>query len=78
MNEKDYGNVPGIEYETFKIVDRTYKFAPDVPSLLPAILLVFKQFRKQATTDMATAPGYMKEVYTCNQLSYTISINFVS
>jgi DNA polymerase elongation subunit (family B) len=77
MNEKDYGNVPGIEYETFKIGDRTYKFAQDVPSLLPAILLELKQFRKKAKKDMATATGYMKEVYNGKQLAYKISMNSV-
>jgi DNA polymerase elongation subunit (family B) len=77
MNEKDYGNVPGIEYETFKIGDRTYKFAQDVPSLLPAILLELKQFRKKAKKDMAAATGYMKEVYNGKQLAYKISMNSV-
>jgi len=48
MNEKDYGNIPGVTYETFQIKDKTYKFAQDVPSLLPSILLELKQFRKKA------------------------------
>jgi DNA polymerase delta subunit 1 len=77
MDEKKYGNVPGIEYETFKIGDRTYKFAQDVPSLLPAILLELKQFRKQAKRDMAAATGFMKEVYNGKQLAYKISMNSV-
>src|SRR6056300_1202304 len=77
MNEKDYGNIPGIEYETFKIGAKTYKFAQDVPSLLPAILLELKQFRKKAKKDMAAATGYMKEVYNGKQLAYKISMNSV-
>jgi DNA polymerase delta subunit 1 len=77
MDEKKYGNVPGIEYETFRIGDRTYKFAQDVPSLLPAILLELKQFRKQAKRDMAAATGFMKEVYNGKQLAYKISMNSV-
>src|SRR5210317_363122 len=77
MDEKRYGNVPGITYETFKIGDRTYKFAQDVPSLLPAILLELKQFRKQAKRDMAAATGFMKEVYNGKQLAYKISMNSV-
>jgi DNA polymerase delta subunit 1 len=77
MNEKDYGNIPGIEYETFKIGQKTYKFAQDVPSLLPAILLELKQFRKKAKKDMAAATGYMKEVYNGKQLAYKISMNSV-
>ena len=77
MDEKKYGNVPGITYETFKIGDRTYKFAQDVPSLLPAILLELKQFRKQAKRDMAAATGFMKEVYNGKQLAYKVSMNSV-
>jgi len=77
MDEKKYGAVPGITYETFKIADRTYKFAQDVPSLLPAILLELKQFRKQAKKDMAAATGFMKEVYNGKQLAYKISMNSV-
>jgi DNA polymerase delta subunit 1 len=77
MDEKKYGNVPGITYETFNIGDRTYKFAQDVPSLLPSILLELKQFRKQAKRDMANATGFMKEVYNGKQLAYKISMNSV-
>src|SRR6056300_1121264 len=77
MDERRYGNVPGIEYETFKIGDRTYKFAQGVPSLLPAILLELKQFRKKAKKDMAAATGSMKEVYNGKQLAYKISMNSV-
>ena len=77
MDEKKYGNVPGITYETFRVADRTYKFAQDVPSLLPSILLELKQFRKQAKRDMANATGFMKEVYNGKQLAYKISMNSV-
>jgi DNA polymerase delta subunit 1 len=77
MNEKDYGNVPGITYETFRVGEKTYKFAQDVPSLLPAILLELKQFRKKAKKDMAAATGSMKEVYNGKQLAYKISMNSV-
>jgi len=77
MDEKKYGNVPGITYETFNIGDRTYKFAQDVPSLLPSILLELKQFRKQAKKDMANSSGFMKEVYNGKQLAYKISMNSV-
>jgi DNA polymerase delta subunit 1 len=77
MDEKKYGQVPGITYETFHIGDRTYKFAQDVPSLLPSILLELKQFRKQAKKDMANSTGFMKEVYNGKQLAYKISMNSV-
>jgi DNA polymerase delta subunit 1 len=77
MDERKYGNVPGVTYETFNIGDRTYKFAQDVPSLLPSILMELKQFRKQAKRDMASATGFMKEVYNGKQLAYKISMNSV-
>jgi len=77
MNEREYGNIPGVTYETFNIGDRTYKFAQDVPSLLPAILFELKQFRKKAKKDMAAATGAMKEVYNGKQLAYKISMNTV-
>ena len=77
MDERRYGNVPGVTYETFKIGDKVYKFAQDVPSLLPAILLELKQFRKKAKKDMAAATGSMKEVYNGKQLAYKVSMNSV-
>ena len=77
MDERRYGNIPGITYETFNIGNKTYKFAQDVPSLLPAILLELKQFRKKAKKDMATATGAMKEVYNGKQLAYKVSMNSV-
>ena len=77
MDERRYGNIPGITYETFNIGNKTYKFAQDVPSLLPAILMELKQFRKKAKRDMAQATGYMKEVYNGKQLAYKVSMNSV-
>ena len=77
MDERRYGNIPGITYETFNIGNKTYKFAQDVPSLLPAILLELKQFRKKAKKDMAAATGAMKEVYNGKQLAYKVSMNSV-
>ena len=77
MDERRYGKIPGITYETFNIGNKTYKFAQDVPSLLPAILSELKEFRKQAKRDMAAATGFMKEVYNGKQLAYKISMNSV-
>lgn len=77
MDERKYGNIPGIEYESFKIGNKTYKFAQSVPSLLPSILSELKQFRKKAKKDMAAATGAMKEVYNGKQLAYKISMNSV-
>jgi len=77
MDEKRYGNVPGVEYETFTLGSgKSYKFAQNVPSLLPTILAELKQFRKQAKNDMAAATTQgMKEVYNGKQLAYKISMN---
>ena len=77
MDERRYGNIPGINYETFKIGEKTYKFAQDVPSLLPSILAELKQFRKKAKKDMAAATGAMKDVYNGKQLAYKVSMNSV-
>jgi DNA polymerase delta subunit 1 len=72
MDEK-YAHIPGVTYETFG----THKFAQNVSSLLPAILIELKQFRKKAKQDMAAATGDMKKVYNGKQLAYKISMNSV-
>src|SRR5210317_1047091 len=77
MDEKKYGNIPGVTYEIFEVGGRKYKFAQDVPSLLPSILLELKQFRKQAKRDMAVSTGAMKEMFNGKQLAYKISMNSV-
>jgi DNA polymerase delta subunit 1 len=77
MDERRYGNIPGVSYETFNIGDKTYTFAQDVPSLLPSILAELKQFRKKAKKDMAAATGAMKDVYNGKQLAYKVSMNSV-
>ena len=56
---------------------KTYKFAQDVPSLLPDILAELKDFRKQAKKAMAKSSGQMKQVYNGKQLAYKISMNSV-
>jgi DNA polymerase elongation subunit (family B) len=71
--DSKYDDIPGITYETFGF----YKFAQDVPSLLPSILLELKQFRKQAKKDMANSTGALKEMYNGKQLAYKVSMNSV-
>jgi DNA polymerase delta subunit 1 len=71
--DSKYDNLPGVTYETFGF----YKFAQDVPSLLPSILLELKQFRKQAKKDMAKSTGSLKEMYNGKQLAYKVSMNSV-
>jgi DNA polymerase delta subunit 1 len=72
-----YQNVPGVEYESFQIGEKTYKFAQNVDSLLPSVLKELKAFRSQAKKDMAKATGIMKDVYNGKQLAYKISMNSV-
>jgi DNA polymerase elongation subunit (family B) len=73
-----YDGLPGVTYESFTIGEKTYKFAQDVPSLLPAILVELKAFRKKAKRDMAEATTpQMKKVYDGKQLAYKISMNSV-
>ena len=72
-----YDNIPGVTYESFTIGSKIYKFAQDVPSLLPGILADLKRFRKQAKKDMANSTGTMKSVYNGKQLAYKISMNSV-
>jgi DNA polymerase delta subunit 1 len=77
LNPK-YDNIPGVTYESFVIGGKTYKFAQNVPSLLPVILLDLKQYRKKAKFDMAqTTDPSMKKVYNGKQLAYKISMNSV-
>lgn len=73
-----FDSLPGINYESFTVGEKTYKFAQDVPSLLPAVLLELKAFRKQAKKDMANATdSTMKNVYNGKQLAYKVSMNSV-
>lgn len=77
LNPK-YDNIPGVTYESFKIGEKVYKFAQNVPSLLPVILANLKQYRKKAKRDMAQATDpSMKNVYNGKQLAYKISMNSV-
>lgn len=75
--DRKYDNLPGITYESFEVGEKTYKFAQDVPSLLPAILVELKSFRKKAKRDMAAATGFLKEVYNGKQLAFKVSMNSV-
>lgn len=75
--DSKYDNIPGVTYESFTIEGKTFKFAQDVPSLLPPILAELKNFRKQAKKDMANASGQMKQMFNGKQLAYKVSMNSV-
>ena len=69
-----YDNLPGITYEQHG----EYRFAQNVPSLLPEILKELKQFRKRAKADMKLATGTpLESIYNGRQLSYKVSMNSV-
>lgn len=72
--DKKFDNLPGVTYQQFG----HHRFAQGVSSLLPAILIELKQFRKKAKKDMAAAEGTpMEAVYNGKQLAYKISMNSV-
>ena len=74
VDNPKYDNLPGVTYEDHG----KYRFAQNVESLLPAILIDLKQFRKKAKKDMAAAKGTpMYHVYNGKQLAYKISMNSV-
>jgi DNA polymerase delta subunit 1 len=72
--DEAFDNLPGITYEQFG----QFKFAQNVPSLLPEILMDLKKFRKKAKKDMAAAEGTpMEAIYNGKQLAYKISMNSI-
>ena len=76
--ESKYDNLPGVEYEEFHVGRQTYRFAQNVPSLLPKMLINLKEFRKQAKKDMARTKGTpLEAVYDGKQLAYKISMNSI-
>ena len=77
LDDLRYGNIEGVTYETFKVGKDTYKFAQNVPSLLPVILNDLKAYRKKAKKDMAIASGFMKQVFDGKQLAFKVSMNSI-
>jgi len=77
MDDINYGNIPGVIYDTFKIDGKDYKFAQVDDCVLPEILEELKVARKKAKKDMAASTGQMKMVFNGKQLAYKISMNSV-
>jgi len=72
--DQRYAHVPGVEYEQYG----PYRFAQNVPSLLPVILNELAAFRKKAKKLMAQHEGTpMEAVYNGQQLAYKISMNSI-
>lgn len=69
-----YDNLPGIEYEQYG----SHRFAQNVDSLLPVILMDLKAYRKKAKTLMDQHEGtHMGAIYNGQQLAYKISMNSI-
>ena len=77
LDDARYGHIAGVEYESFKVGSTEYKYAQNVPSLLPEILNDLKAYRKKAKKDMAAASGFMREVFNGKQLAFKISMNSI-
>jgi len=74
--DEAYDNVPGIEYYVCDTPQGTYKFAQNVPSVLPPLLDDLSMYRKKAKKLMAQHKGTEKEkVYNGQQLAYKIAMN---
>jgi DNA polymerase delta subunit 1 len=72
--DQRFANVPGVVYEQYG----PYRFAQNVPSLLPVILNELAAFRKKAKKLMAAAEGTpMWAVYNGQQLAYKIAMNSI-
>ena len=73
-----YDDIPGVKYETFNVGCNKYRFAVNVPSVLPAILEELAEFRTQAKRDMKKHSGtFLSQVYDGKQLAYKVSMNSV-
>ena len=69
---------PDVECKTFNVGDDEYKFAINVPSVLPAVLEELAEFRTQAKRDMKKHAGtFLAQVYDGKQLAYKVSMNSV-
>jgi DNA polymerase delta subunit 1 len=72
--DPQFDNLPGVEYEQFG----QHRFAQNVPSLLPVILMDLKAYRKKAKKLMAETEGTpMEAIYNGQQLAYKISMNSI-
>lgn len=81
MDEARYGNVEGVEY--FEVVTGmgTFKFAQNVPAVLPSLLKELAEFRKAAKREMEEArrrgDEWTASVCNAKQLAYKITMNSV-
>lgn len=80
MDDK-YAAVEGVEYYDVRVGADTYKFAQNVPCVVPALLEDLAAFRKQAKNDMAAAKErgdpFAAALFNAKQLAYKVSTNSV-
>ncbi len=74
-----YANVPGVEYYEVTTGLGTFRFAQNVPSVLPALLEDLAKFRKAAKKHMAEAKArgdaWAASVYNGQQLAFKVTMN---
>ena len=74
-----YAHVPGVEYYEVATGLGTYRFAQNVPSVLPALLEDLAKFRKAAKKNMADAKArgdaWAASVYNGQQLAFKVTMN---
>jgi DNA polymerase elongation subunit (family B)/intein/homing endonuclease len=79
--DSKYDNLEGVEYLTVETDGTVYRFAQNVPSILPTLLEDLAKFRKKAKRDMADAYArgdtFMASVYNGRQLAFKVSMNSI-
>lgn len=74
-----YDNLPGVEYYEVSTGLGVYRFAQNVPSVMPALLEDLAKFRKAAKKDMAAAKArgddWAVSVFNGKQNAYKITMN---
>lgn len=76
-----FNNIDGIEYKDVIVGNTTHRFAQNSEGILPKMLRILAQNRKQAKKDMAAADKagdkFMKAVYNGKQLAFKVSMNSI-
>lgn len=79
--EKEFENVPGIEYTEVLFPDKMVKFAQNTQGILPRILENLALSRKKAKKEMAIAVSegnkFKESIYNGKQLAFKVSMNSI-
>lgn len=77
--DSKYADLPGVEYYEIETGLGTFRFAQNVPSVLPSLLEDLAKFRKAAKKDMAAAKArgdaWGAAVFNGKQLAYKVTMN---